>query len=72
MNNKGTAKPMKNIEATYQQIVTEANMPAGVKEVMKVFERFQEAYVVTEEYLGLISPKTHQTNSNQSFLIENK
>lgn len=63
---------MKNPEAAYSQMVSSAETPAGVKEVMKVFERFQEAYVVTEEYLGILSPKTHQTNSNQSFLIENK
>lgn len=65
-------KPIKKVKESYNQIISKAQIPAGVKDVMEVFERFQEAYTVTEQYLGLISPKTHQSNSNQSFLTENK
>jgi hypothetical protein len=72
MNQKGIAKTVKNTKEKYNQIVSEAQIPAGVKDVMKVYERFQEAFAVTEKYLDLISPKTHQSNSNQSFLAEIK
>ena len=47
-----------------------AQMPSGVQDLMKVYERFQEAYAVTEQYLEMISPKTHQSNSNQSLITE--
>jgi len=72
MIQKGIAKTVKNTKENYNQIVSEAQIPAGVKDVMKVYERFQEAFAVTEKYLDLISPKTHQSNSNQSFLTEIK
>ena len=63
---------MKKIKETYNRMIAEAQKPAGVKDVMAVYERFQRAYTVTEHYLDLISPKTHQANNNQSFLTENK
>lgn len=50
--------------------VSTAQMPSGVQDLMKVYERFQEAYAVTEKYLEMVSPKTHQSNSNQSFVTE--
>ena len=50
--------------------VSAAQMPSGVQDLMKVYERFQEAYAVTEQYLEMVSPKTHQSNSNQSFVTE--
>ena len=49
-----------------------AQMPSGVQDLMKVYERFQEAYAVTEQYLEMVSPKTHQSNSNQSFVTESQ
>jgi len=63
---------MRKKEKSCEQIIEKAQAFAGVKDVLKVFERFQEAYTVTEHYLDLISPKTHQSNSNQSFLTEIK
>lgn len=63
---------MNNLKKDYNQIILRAKTPSGVNDLMKVYERFQEAYVVTEQYLELISPKTHQTNSNQSFVTENR
>ena len=39
---------------------------------MRVYERFQKAYAVTEQYLELISPKIHQSNSNQSLVTESR
>ncbi len=50
--------------------VSTTQMPSGVQDLMKVYERFQEAYAVTEKYLEMVSPKTHQSNSNQSFVTE--
>ena len=52
--------------------VSTAQMPSGVQDLMKVYERFQEAYAVTEQYLEMVSRKTHQSNSSQSFVIENR
>lgn len=52
--------------------VSTAQMPSGVQDLMKVYERFQEAYAVTEQYLEMVSPKTRQSNSNQSFVTENR
>ncbi len=49
-----------------------AKMPSGVEDLMKVYERFQEAYAVTEQYLEMVSPKNHQSNSNQSFVTGNE
>lgn len=63
---------MKNRKRGYDQMVSKARTPAGVEDVLKVYERFQKAYAVTEQYLQLISPKTHQSNSNQSFLSESR
>ena len=48
-----------------------AQIPTGVRELMKVYERFQEAYAVTEQYLEMVSPKNYQANSNQSFVAGN-
>lgn len=50
--------------------IATAQIPSGVQDLMKVYERFQEAYAVTEQYLEMVSPKTHQSNSNQSFVTE--
>jgi len=63
---------MKKKEKIQNQIVTGAKIPSGVEDLMKIYERFQEAYAVTERYLDIISPKTHQSNSNQSFVVEGK
>lgn len=52
--------------------VAAAQMPSGVQDLMKVYERFQEAYAVTEQYLEMVSPKNHQSNSNQSFITRNQ
>lgn len=61
---------MPDHKKTYTKILSEAKSPAGVRELIKVYERFQEANAITEEYLRLISPQTHQSNSNKS-LLEN-
>jgi hypothetical protein len=46
--------------------------PSGVEDLMRVYERFQKAYAVTEQYLEITSPKTYQSNSNQSLILEKK
>ena len=63
---------MENIKKDYDQIISKAKASSGVGDLMKVYERFQDAYTKTEQYLELISPKTHQTNSNQSLVTESK
>jgi hypothetical protein len=63
---------VKNIKKDYDHIVSKAKASSGVGDLMKVYERFQDAYAKTEQYLELISPKTHQTNSNQSLVTESK
>lgn len=50
------------------EIISSAKMPAGVQELMKVYDRFQEAYAATEKYLDLVSPRMQQSNSNQSIV----
>ena len=63
---------MKKIKrARYRDIFKEA-MPSGVEDLMQVYRRFQEANNITERYLDIISPKTHQLTSNQSFMMESK
>lgn len=64
-------KEKKREKVNYHAVSTD-KMPSGVQDLMKVYERFQEAYVVTEQYLQLVSPKTHQSNSNQSFVKESQ
>lgn len=59
---------MANDKKIYSKIVSDAKAPAGVQELIKVYERFKEANAITEEYLKLISPQTYQSNSNKSFL----
>ena len=59
---------MSKDKKAYSKIVTDAKAPAGVQELIKVYERFKEANAITEEYLKLISPQTYQSNSNKSFL----
>ena len=59
---------MSNDKKKYSKIVSDAKAPAGVQELMKVYERFKEANAITEEYLKLISPQTYQSNSNKSLL----
>ena len=61
---------MSDDKKTYSKILSKANAPAGVRELIKVYERFKEANAITEEYLKLVSPQTHQSNSNKS-LLEN-
>ena len=56
------------LEKAYSEIISKAKKPSGVKEMMKVYERFEKAYAVTEQYLELVSPKTYQTNSNKSIV----
>ena len=63
---------MKNIKKDYEQIISKVQAFSGVGDLMRVYERFQDAYTKTEQYLELISPKTHQTSSNQSLLTERK
>ncbi len=59
---------MSNDKKIYSKIVSDAKTPAGVQELLKVYERFKEANAITEEYLKLISPQTYQSNSNKSLL----
>jgi hypothetical protein len=59
---------MSNDKKIYSKIVSDAKAPAGVQELIKVYERFKEANAITEEYLKLISPQTYQSNSNKSLL----
>ncbi len=59
---------MSNDKKVYSKIVSDAKAPAGVQELIKVYERFKEANAITEEYLKLISPQTYQSNSNKSLL----
>lgn len=63
---------MRNLKKDYNQIISKAQTPSGVKDLMKVYERFQEAYAVTEQYLEIVSPKTHQSSSNQSLVTESR
>ena len=63
---------MKNIKKDYDRIISKAKVSSGVGDLMKVYERFQDAYTKTEQYLELVSPKTRQTNSNQSLVTESK
>ena len=59
---------MPNDKKIYSKIVSDAKAPAGVQELIKVYERFKEANAITEEYLKLISPQTYQSNSDKSLL----
>jgi len=61
-----------NKKKSHYGTVSSAETPSGVEDLMKVYERFQEAYSITQQYLELISPKTHQSNSNQSFVTESR
>lgn len=63
---------MRNLKKDYDQIISKARTPSGVKDLMKVYERFQEAYVVTEQYLEIVSPQTRQSSSNQSLVTESR
>lgn len=63
---------MKNPKEDQDMLILKAKVPSGVEDLMKVYERFQEAYAVTEQYLEIISPRTRQSNSNQSFVTESK
>lgn len=49
-------------------LIAKASKPAGVQEAMKVFDRFEEANAITEEYLRLINPGIPQFTSNKSFI----
>ena len=62
---------MKSRKEDNEYISLKTKMPSGVEDLMKAYERFQKAYAATEQYLEIISPKTHQSNSNQSFVGEN-
>lgn len=62
----------KKREKVNYRAVSSGKMPSGVQDLMKVYERFQKAYAVTEQYLEMVSPKTHQSNNNQSFVTESK
>ncbi len=59
---------MEEIRKELSKIVKKATASSGVEDLMKVYQRFQEANVVTTEYLRLVSPSTYQTNSNKSLL----
>ena len=59
---------MSRDKKAYTDILSNTKAPAGVQELMKVYERFKEANAITEEYLKLISPQTYQSNSNKSLL----
>jgi len=59
---------MSDDKKVYSKILFDAKAPAGVRELVKVYERFKEANAITEEYLKLISPQTYQSNSNKSLL----
>lgn len=58
---------MERPKEAIEQIVPKSKLPSGVSDLMRVYERFQEAYSMTEKYLEIISPKTCQSNSNQAF-----
>ena len=55
---------MKNLKEAHSKMIEKAKAQAGVQDLMKVYERFQEANAVTEWYLQLVSPKRRQSNSN--------
>lgn len=57
-----------DIRKRHSQLINRARQEAGVEDLMKVYERFQKAFDVTEEYLQLVAPKTHQANSNGSLV----
>ena len=59
---------MEKIRKELSKIVEKAKASSGVEDLMRVYQRFQEANAVTTEYLRLVSPATHQTNSNKSLL----
>ena len=59
---------MRDLKKAHSKLISKAKEPAGVNEVMKVYESFQQAYAVTEKYLQIVSPKSRQTNSNTSLL----
>ncbi len=59
---------MEKIRKELSKIVEKAKASSGVEDLMKVYQRFQEANAVTTEYLRLVSPTTYQTNSNKSLL----
>ena len=63
---------MKHTKNQREKIFSKEKIPAGVEDIMKVYERFREANAATEHYLEIISPKTHQSNSNQSIMTENR
>jgi len=65
-------KKSENKKKSQYRIVSSAKIPSGVEDLMKAYERFQEAYAITRQYLQLVSPKTHQSNSNQSFVTESR
>ena len=60
--------PMKEIRDEQKTMIEKAKASPGVEELMKVYERFQEANAITNEYLRLVSPTSFQTNSNKSLL----
>ena len=59
---------MEEIRKELNKIVEKAKASSGVEDLIKVYERFQEANAVTTEYLRLVSPNAYQTNSNKSLL----
>ena len=63
---------MQNSKKACNQVILKTRVPAGVKDLMEVYKRFQEANAVTEQYLQIISPEVHESNSNQSFMTESK
>lgn len=61
---------MRGQKDNQNRIVAKEHLPASVADVIKVYERYQEVYAKTQRYLEAVSPKVLQTNSNQSFVID--
>ena len=61
-------KTMEKAKKEYTRIIDKAKAPSGVKDLMRVYQRFQKANAITAEYLKLVSPITYQLNSNKSLL----
>jgi len=59
---------MEKLKKNYNQLITTAKKTAGIAEVMKVYEGFQDANAVSEKCLQVLSPKSYQTTSSSSLL----
>jgi hypothetical protein len=60
---------MKRTGKATNLVTPKEKIPTPIRDLIKVYERYQEAYAKTQLYLELVSPQTLQTNSSQSFVI---